>query len=373
MIDASAAAMRIAMSMAKGVVGTAGDELLQRIGSPEAFFTSSRRELIARCGCDLAIFDDAYRSDLLSKAKLEETFIAQGRIDALMRGDSDYPSRLMPCSDAPFMLYKLGRCDLNVARTVGIVGTRHATYYGSDFTSRLVADLARAIPGVAIISGLAYGIDICAHKAALDAGLPTVAVMAHGLNTIYPADHRSHAARIVKEGGAIVTEYQSTSRLHRSNFLARNRIVAGLSDCLVVVESDLRGGSMSTARIASLYNRDVFALPGRINDVYSHGTNKLIANHTAQLITGADDLITAMGWEAATQAEAEAPTLFPSLSPELQQLYDFIKGNPDATVNDMCVALGLTYSVVTDRLFRLEFEDMIISIPGGRYAPVAYK
>lgn len=364
-------AMRIAMSMAKGVCGNAGDELLARIGGPEEYFGSTRRELAMRCGCDFAIFDDAYRRELLRRGELEASFVRQNGIDALMRSEADYPERLMPCSDAPFMLYKLGRCGLNFKRSIGIVGTRHATYYGSDFTSRLVADIAKSLPGTAIISGLAYGIDICAHKAALDAGLPTVAVMAHGLNTVYPADHRSYAARIVREGGALVTEYASTARLHRSNFLARNRIVAALIDCLVVVESDLRGGSMSTARIASLYNRDVFALPGRINDIYSHGTNKLIANHTAQLITCADDIIDAMGWDAVREKEPASPTLFPVLAPELQQLLDFIKENPNATVNDMCVALGLTYSAVTDRLFRLEFEDLIISIPGGRYAPVS--
>lgn len=373
MMDASPTAMRIALSMAKGVVGSAGDQLLHRLGSPRVFFNASHSELIARCGRDFGIFDDAYRSDLLQRAEREAAFVSQSRIDALMRGDDAYPSRLMTCSDAPFMLYKLGRCDLNFKRTIGIVGTRHATYYGSDFAARLVADLARAIPGVAIISGLAYGIDICAHKAALEAGLPTVAVMAHGLNTIYPADHRSYAARIVKDGGALVTEYTSDSRLHRSNFLARNRIVAGMSDCLVVVESDLRGGSMSTARIASLYNRDVFALPGRINDVYSHGTNKLIANQTAQLITCADDILQAMGWEAEPGAKDDQPTLFPALSPELQQVYDYITANPNSTVNDLCVGLGLSYAVVTDRLFRLEFDDMIISIPGGRYAPVTCK
>ncbi|MCM1225372.1 MAG: DNA-processing protein DprA, partial [Lachnospiraceae bacterium] len=161
------------------------------------------------------------------------------------------------------------------------------------------------------------------------------------------------------------------TRLHRSNFLARNRIVAGLSDCLVVVESDIRGGSMSTARIASLYNRDVFALPGRISDIYSRGTNHLIANQTAQLITCADDLLGAMGWEEEANSAAAQPTLFPALTPELQELYDYIKANPDATVNDMCVSLGQTYATVADRLFRLEFEDMIISIPGGRYAPAS--
>lgn len=369
----SQTAQRIALSMAKGVNGTAADELMRRIGSPEAFFSCSRTELVAMCGKDFGIFDDAYRQDLLRKGTLEADFTRQSNIDALMRGAPGYPERLMPCSDAPFMLYKLGRCSLDFKRSIGIVGTRHATYYGSDFTSRLVADLANALPGVAIISGLAYGIDICAHKAALDSGLPTVAVLAHGLNTVYPADHRSYAARIVKDGGALITEYPSSARLHRSNFLARNRIVAAMSDCLVVVESDLRGGSMSTARIASLYNRDVFALPGRINDVYSHGTNKLIANHTAQLITGADDLINAMGWEQQTAEKPQPASLFPVLTPELQQLYDFIKENPNATVNDMCVALGLTYAAVTDRLFRLEFDDMIISIPGGRYAPVARK
>ena len=257
-------------------------------------------------------------------------------------------------------------CISDSAHTVGIVGTRHATHYGIDFTRRLVADLARMIPGVCIVSGLAYGIDVTAHQAALDASAPTVGVLAHGLNMIYPAEHRSVAAKMVERGGALVTEYPSSSKIYKQNFLKRNRIVAALSDALVVVESDYRGGSLSTARIASLYNRDVFALPGRITDTYSRGTNSLIANSTAAVITSAEDLVKQMGWAASVAPEQ--PRLFTPLAPELQQLLDYIAANPQATANDLCVRLGISYATLSDRLFRLEMEEAITTLPGGRFA-----
>ena len=356
----------IAFSMLRGINGNTARTLLQRVGSSKAFFEFKPNELALLTGSNSDIFSNDYRQKVLADAEREANFIEINKIRHFFITDADYPRRLENCDDCPTMAYALGRCDFGCRHTVGIVGTRHATNYGIEFTRRLVADLAKLIPGICIVSGLAYGIDVAAHQAALDAGTPTVGVLAHGLNMIYPAEHRSVAAKMVESGGGLVTEYPSSAKIYKQNFLKRNRIVAALSDALVVVESDYRGGSLSTARIASLYNRDVFAVPGRVTDTYSRGTNALIANNTAAVITSADDLVKQMGW--ATAPVPEQPRLFTPLTPELQQILDCIAANPEVTANDLCVRLGISFATLTDRLFRLEMEEAITTLPGGRFA-----
>lgn len=358
---------KIAFSLAKGMVGDTALSMLRRAGSAQAFFQFTTGQLSALTSSRSQIFTDSYRSELLKRAEREELFVTSNGIKAMWLGEDTYPQRLANCPDAPVMLYSLGRCDLNFQHAVAIVGTRHATHYGIEFTAKLVSDLARKLPGVAIVSGLAYGIDVAAHRAALDADTPTVAVMAHGLNTIYPSEHRTMAARIVEKGGAIVTEYTSDYQLNRGSFLARNRIVAGLCDCTVVVESDYKGGALATARIASAYNRDVFAVPGRTTDIYSRGTNRLIANNAAALITCADDLIACMNWTAHAE-EPEQPALFIPLSDEQQAIIDFITERPDCTINDICVGLGINYASASDRIFQLELADRLAMLPGGRFS-----
>lgn len=359
----------IAFSMAKGMVGDVGIEMLRRIGSSTDYCTATPERLRTLSGVTSAIFAADYRKELLDRAEKEAFFTSVNNISVLTHHSTGYPKRLTNCSDAPLLLYSLGRCDLNGRHFVSIVGTRHATPYGIDFTTRLVADLARMIPDVAIVSGLAFGIDVAAHKAALAAGVPTIAVMAHGLKTIYPAEHRSVASKIIESGGAIVTEYPSDYQINRGSFLARNRIVAGLSDCVVVVESDMRGGSMSTARTASNYGRDVFAVPGRANDQYSRGTNHLIATNTAALITCAKDITEQMNWGIAPTLDFGATETKQPLSPELQVLLNYIKSHPDNTINEMCVDLSLPYSILSDRIFQLEMADRIMLLPGGKFAP----
>lgn len=360
--------LRIAMSRAKGVHAPTLRQLTERIGSLTDFFTLTKAELTNLAGIKSDLFDDEYRQTLLDDAEKEVAFVRKNHIDTLFLGTDDYPSRLSHCEDAPTMLYKLGSCNPDSRYMVGIVGTRHATRYGADFTDKLVKDLASKLDNPVIVSGLAYGIDVAAHRAALEAGVPTIGVLAHALNTIYPAEHRTVAAKITSSGGALITEYPTDARIHRSNFLARNRIVAGMCDCLVVVESDYKGGSMSTARIAMQYNRDVFAVPGRTTDRYSHGTNMLISNHTASLIQSADDLIEQMGWQSQADFTKDAPTLFRALTAEEQQIIDFIRAKPDATVNEICVELNKSYAALNDILFQLEMDDIIATLPGGRIA-----
>ena len=363
---------RIAFSMAKGMQGDAALEMLRRINSPERFFTASAEKLKALTGIASPIFADAYRRDLLKRADNELKFIDGNGIRPLFIGDTDFPGRLEQCTDAPVMLYKLGSCPLNAARAVAVVGTRHSTHAGTEFTTRLVSDLASLMPGTVIVSGLAFGIDIAAHRAAINCGLPTIAVLAHGLNTIYPSQHRSWAAKIVHGNGALLTEYTSDCRIFRGNFLARNRIVAGLCDCIVVVESDTHGGAMSTARIASSYGREVFAVPGRPSDQYSRGTNKLIANHSASLITCAQDLVELMGWEAQTSfVDEPSANYMPEVPEDLRQIYDYVLAHPDDTINDICTAINRSVNDTADMLFRLEMADLVMQLPGGKYAPTS--
>lgn len=359
------------MSMAKGLQGDALRELLRRAGSPSDFFRYSQQELSVLAGVQAPVFDRAYRDRLLSDALAEKVFAQSNDIKCRFLTDPEYSERLAACSDAPSLYYQLGDADLGADHVVAVVGTRHATPYGVDFTTRLVDDLAKMFPGIIILSGLAYGIDVAAHKAALNAGTPTVAVLGHGLQMIYPADHRGVAARIISTGGALITKYGSRETVHRGNFLARNLIVAGLCDCVVVVESDYRGGSMSTARAASLYGREVAALPGRSTDVYSRGTNRLIAQDIAHLITSAEDLAKVMGWEPEKPcAGKSSPMLFQPLSQIEQTIYDYILKHPEVTENDLCVALSLPYAKICSTVFNLEMKDYLLKLPGGLFTPL---
>lgn len=363
---------KIAFSKIKGINLTTARQLEARIGGCDNYFSLSRHALAAASGLDDRLTDDQYRQSLIQTAEKEAQFINDKSISAVFFTDNNYPHRLLECDDAPTMLYSIGNCNLDSIHTVAIVGTRHATPYGIDFVKHLVSDLARKLDSLVIISGLAYGIDVAAHRASLDAEVPTVAVVAHGLNTIYPADHRSTAAHIVNSGGAIVTEYTSDTTIHRGNFLARNRIIAALADAVIVVESDLRGGALSTARIASAYNREVMATPGRITDTYSRGCNELIANNTASIIRCADDLINVMNWTAKPVPGTQAELAF-EMTPEQEAVADHIISHPDHTVNDICIALGIPFNTLSAMLFEMEMSDMIISIPGGRYAVTAQK
>lgn len=361
---------KIAFSLAKNLSGDTALQLLRIIGSPRALFEYSQSQLESLSGVQAEVFKDEKRKELLARAREELLFVENGKaIECKFIGEEGYPHRLAFCEDAPSLLYQCGRADLNAKNVVGIVGTRHATHYGVDFTSRLVEDLAGMFPGIVIVSGLAFGVDVAAHKAAMSANTPTIAVMAHGLDMVYPAEHRQIAAKIVGTGGAIVTEYPSRTHMNRGYFLARNRIVAGLCDCLVVIESDIKGGSMSTARLAREYGREVLALPGRSTDIYSKGTNHLIATDRARLITSAADLANAMMWEPVKKAENAEKQLFRPLNPEEQQVYDFIIENPEATENDICVNLALPFSKLSSIIFSLEMEDFIMKVPGGHFLP----
>lgn len=359
---------QIAFASLKGISVETANEIITAVGSEEDFFRISGKDLQRLSGADSKIFDESYRAGLLENARHEQEFITSKHITAFYFTDKDYPARLLNAPDAPLLLYSAGNCDLNAAKTVSVVGTRHATAYGAEQCRNLISGLKEQTgDNVVIVSGLAYGIDVTAHRAALECGLPTVAVVAHGLNTIYPAQHRQTAADIIKSGGAIVTEYPSRTRIHRSNFLARNRIIAALSDCTVVVESARKGGALVTANIAASYGRDVFAFPGRTNDEYSEGCNTLITKNVAALITSADDMIDLMCWERINSKPVQQE-LFIKLDSNEQMIYDRLSANGTASVNELSLTVKIPVHKLLSILVDMEFRGIIQSLPGNRYA-----
>lgn len=365
-IDYKERRYRLAFSMLRGINPVTGGTILQRMQSEAEFFSAPEAQLQTIMGMKSPLFSREYRDKLLATADNEAVYNDMHNIRELYFTDDDYPALLQQCTDAPVLLYALGDCDYNNSHILSIVGTRHATSYGINFVDRLVADLASRVDNLIIVSGLAYGIDIAAHKAALRECVPTIGVVAHGLSTIYPSAHRNDAARMVKSGGMMLTEYPHDAAIHKGNFLARNRIVAGIAECVVVVESAAKGGALTTARIASEYSRDVFALPGRTSDIYSVGCNSLISRNVAHLITCADDVIDVMGWET-TPADGTQQSLFPQLDGEETLVVEYLREKGDARLNSISVDTGIAISRLMPIMVNLEFKGVVITFPGGAY------
>lgn len=307
----------------------------------------------------------------LSRAAQEMEFIQKHHIRPLLLGDEAYPQRLAECPDAPILLYYMGSADLNQQRIINIVGTRHCTTYGQDLVCRFIADLRQMCPQVLIVSGLAYGIDICAHRQALANGYETLGVLAHGLDDLYPSHHRDTARQMLQQGG-LLTEYMSESRADKINFVKRNRIVAGICDATILVESAAKGGGLITAGIAMDYNRAVFAFPGAVGAPYSEGCNQLIRDNGAALITCADDFVKAMGWHVDAQlrqakADGIERMLFPNLSDEEQQIVKILDEMGDLQLNQLSVKTNIPIGKLNALLFQLEMKGVVRPLAGGTY------
>ena len=287
---------QIGLTMISGVGDILARQLLQTCGDAEAVFTEKQQVLEKIPGFGSATAAAIKRPEVLLQAEKELVFIEKNQITCYFLTDENYPKRLKECTDAPVLLYFKGSADLNASRIISVVGTRHATEYGRAMTEELVQSLSYAIPDLLIVSGLAYGIDICAHRSALKVNLPTIGVLAHGLDRIYPSSHRSVAVEMLDHGG-LLSEFHSGTEPDKPNFVRRNRIVAGMADATIVIESAEKGGSLITADLAFSYGRDVYAFPGRVNDIHSKGCNALIRQNKAGLITSASDLISALCWD----------------------------------------------------------------------------
>jgi len=307
----------------------------------------------------------------LRVADAEMEYNARNNIKTLCLADNDYPQRLKNCADAPLVLFFKGNTDLNRARVINVVGTRHCTAYGQDVIRKFVTELKKLSPEVLIVSGLAYGVDINAHRQALANDLDTVAVLAHGLDNLYPARHKQTADEMIKHGG-LLTEFLTNTNADKLNFVRRNRIVAGMSDACVLVESAAHGGGLITTAIARDYSREVFAFPGAVGAPFSEGCNNLIRDHKAQLITSAADFIQALGWETdfkrvqATRQGIERQ-LFPELSAEEQTVIEALQSLNDQPISQLSLSANIPISRLTVVLFQLEMKGMLKLLAGGCY------
>ncbi len=346
-------------------------KLIAYCGGIQEVFHQKKKDLLKIPGVGDALASAITSSDVLGQAEREVEFALKHKIRILYYLDPDYPEWLKQCEDGPIVLFVKGASDFNFNqhKMLSIVGTRNATDYGKSFCDELVATLAQNGQKVAIVSGLAYGIDIAAHKAALKNGLPTIAVLGHGLDTIYPAIHRNVAAEIA-QSGALVTDFPTGTDFDRKNFIKRNRIIAGMSAATLVVESDAQGGSLITADLAISYNRDVFALPGDVTSRYSKGTNYLIKTNRAALVESAEDIEYFLGWEK-KESKAVQQTLFPTnLSPEEQSVLNFLQGTGKESIDVISVKTGLPIPKVSAILLNLEFAGFVKPLPGKVFALV---
>ncbi len=346
--------------------------LVNALGSATAVFEHRHHILDALPDASPALAEALAGLDtLLPRAEEELEFAQKSHIQCLGINDDAYPSRLRECPDAPILLYYLGQANLNRLQVISVVGTRHITEYGKDLCRDFIRDLSQLCPDTLVVSGLAYGVDVHIHRAALDNGMHTAGVLAHGLDQIYPRMHKQTAAQMVQQGG-LITEFMSRTNADKRNFVQRNRIVAGLSDAVVVVESAYKGGSLITAEIADSYHREVFSFPGRTKDPYSAGCNQLIRSHKAQLITCAEELVQALGWVQEEKRRKDLKNgiqqqLFPDLNEDEQKVVRSLQGSDSKQINIIAIETGIPIGMLSSILFTLEMKGIIKMMNGGTY------
>lgn len=356
---------QLALSCIPGIGSVLARNLLSYCGEAEEVFKAKAKNLAHIPGIGPKTLEFLKEHSALKRAEQELKFIEKSRIKALFLTDDDYPKRLKNCPDAPVILYFKGNADLNAGKIISIVGTRNATDYGKEICKTLVEDLKLHQP--LIISGLAYGIDGAAHKEALKNDIKNVAVLAHGLDRIYPAQHRAIAEKILDCGG-LITEFMSGTIPDRENFPKRNRIIAGLADLTIVVEANIKGGALITAELANSYNRDVFAYPGRINDEFSQGCNFLIKTNRANLMTRVADLEYLMGWTRDQVSPLKPQLSLPiNLTNDEQIIADILYAKGSLGVDELAILTGFQQSKLVMIILGMEMQGSIISLPGKVY------
>lgn len=342
-----------------------GKRLLAYCGSPEAVFSEKRSALEKIPGIGQVTINSIVNHKVFGRAEKEIEFIDKHDITPVFYTQSEYPVRLSNCDDSPMMLYYKGSSDLNAQRVASIVGTRRATNYGKSKCEDMVDFLKEK--DVVIVSGLAYGIDSCAHRRAVFNDIETIGVLGHGLDKLYPAQNRKLAEKMLENGG-LLTEFKSETNPDRENFPKRNRIVAGMCDAVIVIESGRRGGALITAEIANSYNRDVFAIPGRTDDEVSQGCNLLIKTNRAALAESGQDIAYIMGWDDKPIQKKSQAELFVQLSDEENTILEIIKESKEIGIDQLVIKCGLPTSKVAAALLNLEFEGIVKSLPGKQYA-----
>ena len=357
---------RIALTLVPHIGPVQARLLVEHFGDAASVFKAKKSALDKLDGIGEIRAGSIRHFNGLPEAEKEIAFIDKYKISPLFLTDPQYPQRLRHCYDPPTLLYYRGSANLNAARIISVVGTRYKTEYGKQLAEKLVGDLAEL--DILIVSGLALGIDAIAHKAALKNELPTVGVLAHGLNKMYPAEHTALAKDMLRQGGGLLTEFRSNTSPDKHHFPTRNRIVAGISDATIVVETDIKGGSMITANLANGYHREVFAFPGKTTDAKSAGCNHLIKSNKAMLITGAQDLAEALGWEQkpATPRQLQQE-LFTHLPDDEKCIVLLLKEKETMHIDELNTSTGLGASPVAAALLSLEIQNIVSSLPGKRY------
>lgn len=356
---------QIALTLVPNIGDVNAKALINHFGNAEAIFKARKKELEGIEGIGSISSNSIKKFENFTIAEEEIAFIEKYKITHLFITDKNYPKRLLNCYDSPIMLYYRGNADLNQPKIVAIIGTRNNNEYGKAVCEKLVEDLANE--NILIVSGLAFGIDSYAHKAALRNDMKTVAVLAHGLDRIYPAQNKSLAKEMTGQGG-LLTDFRSNTNPDKQNFPKRNRIVAGMSDAIVVVETGIKGGSLITAELGNGYNKDVFAIPGRTNDSKSEGCNYLIKNNKACLITHADDILENMGWKEYKKPSAKKQReLFIELSDDERTIVNILQQQEQIHIDELYIKSGLSSSAVASALLTLEMQNIISSLPGKLY------
>jgi DNA processing protein len=357
---------KIALSLLPRIGPRLARNLVAYTGSVESIFNSKKSHLTKIPGIGDGTISQIDFKVILESAEKELEFIAKEDIKWSFYLDKNYPARLKECDDSPVLLFYKGTDCLNADKSVSIVGTRRSTHYGDSICEKLVTELAEFFPDILIVSGFAYGIDIASHKAAFKSNLPTLAVFGHGLNQVYPSLHRKYIKQVI-DHGALVTEFTSQKVLDPGNFISRNRIIAGLSDATIVVESGIKGGALITADMANSYNRDVFAFPGRVGDQVSKGCNDLIKQNKAVLVESAADIITCLQWDTKKNKVPIQKQLFEELNADEKILYDKMKEVQSITLDQLAREINHPVSKVSATLLNLEFKGLVKALPGKSF------
>ncbi len=356
---------QIALSCITGIGSVLARNLISYCGSPEEVFGARKKLLSKIPGIGPKTIELIENHKAFERAEKELAFIEKYKIKPLFLTDEDYPKRLKNCFDAPVMMYFKGNADLNSGKVISIVGTRSSTEYGKDLCRSLLVDLK--IHNPLVISGLAYGIDFLAHREALKNSMSTVGIMAHGLDRIYPSQHRPLAEKMIANGG-LLTEFMSGTVPDRENFPKRNRIIAGLADVTIVVEANIRGGALITAELANSYNRDVFAYPGRVTDEFSSGCNLLIKTNRANLMTKVADLEYILGWiQPDTTVQNPQLSLPIDLTEDEKIITCILSEKGNTIIDELSILSGLPQSRLAVTILGMEMRGLIISLPGKVY------
>jgi DNA processing protein len=359
--------------IALGLIPRIGDinarKLVSHFGNVEAIFHEPYRNLLRIPGIGSEIAKYISDRSYLDTAEKEAEYVTKNNIRTYFYLDSDYPFRLRQCDDSPVVFFFKGNCNLDTSKILSIVGTRNATQRGRELCEKIIGGLASGHPDLVIASGLAYGIDITSHKAALANNLQTIGVLAHGFKTIYPAIHASTAKSMIAKGG-LVTDFLSDALPERNNFLKRNRIIAGLSDATLVVESGIKGGALVTADIANSYNRDVLAVPGRPDDQWSAGCNSLIRSNKAFLAESSDDIEYFLNWKPEKSKPAIQRTLFSDLDDTEKTIFELLSKQGELTIDTICRSLDIPVYKLSSLLLQMEFKGLLKCSPGNLYRTV---